>query len=112
MTQPLTHKLTEPDYQRICAYSRKHLISPNPVTANAGKSLEEDYLYTVWLRIAENIGWENPQLHHKGSESDVEWLKNSVHGLVSENQSSVFDIQPTLYKYLHETPHESRDLAE
>jgi hypothetical protein len=112
MTQPLTQKLTEPEYHGICRYSRKYLISPNPVTANAGKSLEEDYLYTVWLRIAEHIVWENPILFHKGSESDVEWLKNSVHRLVADNQSAVFDIQPTLYKYLHETPDESDDRGE
>ncbi len=112
MTQSLTQKLTESEYHRICRHSRKHLISPNPVTANAGKSLEEDYFYTVWLRIAEHIGWEDPQLHHEGSESDVEWLRNSVHGLVAGNQSAVFDIQPTLYKYLHETPEESDDRAE
>jgi len=106
MTQGLAQKLTESEYHRICHYSRRHLISPNPVTASAGKSLEEDYLYTVWLRVAEHIGWKDPMLHHKGSESDVEWLRNSVHALVAENQSAIFDIQPTLHRYLHELPDE------
>lgn len=102
-------KLTESDYQRICHRSRRHLISPNPVTANAGKSLEEDYLYTVWLRIAEHIGLEPPMLHHKGSESDLEWLRKSVHALVAGNRSSIFDIQPTLYKYFHERPNDDHE---
>jgi hypothetical protein len=80
--------LDEAQLEEICKGARDNPISPNPATANAGNSAEEDYLFTVWYRLARHMGHDDPHPHHKTeSESDVQSLRRQITELVAANDS-------------------------
>ena len=91
--------LTEAEYERIVRESCENPFGPDVIVVDGPNPTEKDYLYAVWYRLAKYLGWEMPMLPPKDDRSDVELLRDEIHSLVSNHQSSNYEIQPTLYKY-------------
>jgi len=88
----VSQQINEAELDGICRDASARPISSYPATWNEDHSPLEDYYYTVWIRLAEHLRWENPQLFAKeDSQSNAQWLRTSVFHLVNQNQATTFD---------------------
>ncbi len=92
--------LTEAEYKRIVRESCENPLGHDVIVADKPNLTERDYLHAVWYRLAKYLGSEMPMLPPKDGRSDIEVLRDEIHRLVSEHQSTNYDIQPTLYRYI------------
>lgn len=71
--------ITEAVFDSICREASVQPISSYNATQKEIREPMEDYLYTVWLRTANHVGWDPPMLFPKGdSQSYVGWLRDAV----------------------------------
>lgn len=97
----MSQELTAAHFDGICRDASANPNSSKPITWNEESSILEDYLYTVWIKVADRLQWDNPMLFPKeDSQSNSQWLQASVFRLVGENQTTPFDITQILNKYL------------
>lgn len=98
-----TPKITAERFESICREASERRISSAVATGKDKTEPLEDYLYTVWWRVAQHLKWDDPHpLPKSESQSDVEWLRGEAFRLVADNQdnqSGYFQISPVLHKY-------------
>src|SRR5438552_10232215 len=93
-------RISEPDYNRII---REACDKPfgDVISIGAPPPIEKDYLYAVWRGLATHIEWEMPMLMPANGRTEVELLRDEIHKLVADHQSTNYPIQPTLYAQIN-----------
>jgi hypothetical protein len=92
--------ISESDYNRIIQEACEKPFG-DVISIGAPPASEKDYLYSVWRGLAKHIDWEMPMLMPANGRTEIELLRDDIHKLVADHQSTNYPIQPTLYAHVN-----------
>lgn len=101
---PQRRLLSKAEYENLCREACENPLGLHRYTLRNGKPVAEHYWFTIWYRVANHIGLEDPMLPPRPlpqtSDSDIEHLRAEVQRLVDKYQSESFDTLATPGKYV------------